>query len=189
MIEAICRWRDAQWHRYDDLEGSCAMQLLKHALDAQAADPGLGYLHVQIESFQPTPQMLAGIAPVVGMKRPDFRLTLGRGRGGRTIECKRLRLSGGLPKEYVYNGMARFVSGTYATDEPVGTMIGFLQSDSPSDVVASINTHVVSHSAMGTNHQLRRMATSWPKLDLFESTHPRVSLGIIRLEHQIVDLR
>jgi hypothetical protein len=59
--------------------------------------------------------------------RPDIELLLGMNHNVRIVlECKRLLRGSATARQYVVQGVQRFVEGRYCTDEGTGWMIGFL---------------------------------------------------------------
>ena len=59
------------------------------------------------------------------------------------IECKRVAGNrAGLCREYVVEGIDRFVTGKYAQNHAVGFMVGYLLSGDAGSAVAAINRHL-----------------------------------------------
>jgi hypothetical protein len=129
--------------------------------------------------------MLAGDESVKTAKRPDLRIEVGK--IGRTIECKRLAPTGGWTRAYVYEGLARFVVGTYGHAEAVGYMVGYAQAGTLAGLLTMINHQAADHPGMGTAHQLKPLregeTSSWSR-----SCHPRSSGQPISVDHLLVDI-
>jgi hypothetical protein len=186
LHHAVEQWRLTGWHRFDDLEINCTIQLYKCLSEVGRSRLALRILTLQLEWVQPTAEMMAGNESASGMKRPDLNISLGL-TAARLVECKRLALTGGLPKRYVDEGMARFVSGKYAES---GIMVGYVQADTPPEVVDAINTEVDGHWDMGSTHRLAHLsAASHTGLQRYQSNHIRSSLPPTTLQHYLVDMR
>src|ERR671911_2863344 len=71
LVEALSRWHDSGWHRFDDREINCTIQLFRHADDAGRDVRRLRVLSMSLEWSQPTPGMLAGVETATTMGRPD----------------------------------------------------------------------------------------------------------------------
>ena len=188
LEEAAVIWRDASWRRYDDREANCTIQMYRCSREAQRRNSLYGLLAIQIEYVMPTRGMLDAAEDATGMVRPDMRISVGD--VGRVIECKRLSLSDGRPRSYVYDGMARFVCGAYASESDVEYMIGYLQADEVSEVVAAVNRHVDRHPSMGGSHALQRSVDGPIGVaHRFTSTHSRKEVEPFRIRHHILDVR
>ena len=61
--------------------------------------------------------MLEGTESTRHMTFPDLNVRIGG--TGVSIECKLLGTHGNQPRDYVYDGIARFVTGTYAGTTPL----------------------------------------------------------------------
>lgn len=185
---ALDRWHAVGWARFDDLEVNCTLQLFRWMQEVGRLVPELRILTVQLEWSQPTPSMIAGTESAATMTRPDLRVQIAR-VAGRSIECKRLAITGGLPRRYVDEGMIRFVSGNYGTTESKGLMVGYVQAGDPAAVARSINSRVAAHPAMGAPHQLAAVPSVFGLLSRHRSSHIRSGISPIVLDHYHVDLR
>jgi hypothetical protein len=188
MNAAVSSWRDDAWIRFGDHEADCTVQLHARVEEAVRKTPRLRSLSPRLEWVQVTPGMLAGTESAATAGRPDLRFYVGL-RVGVAAECKRLSLGAGHPRLYVNEGMARFVTGEYASKETRGGMIGYVQADQPDEIVGVINRNVIAHAAMGPGHELRRAAAQQAITDRYRSEHQRVKMSTIDLEHYLVDMR
>ncbi len=188
ILEGVAQWRSANWHRFDDLEINCTIQLYRWIREVGRSTPSLRILTVQLEWVQPTAEMIAGSESATGMRRPDLRISIGQ-VSARSVECKRLALADSLPKRYVDEGMYRFVSGSYGADEDRATMIGYVQANEPTDVIVAVNNEVDAHGGMGSAHRLHFQDSPNSILHRYESNHARGHLTTLRLWHYLVDMR
>ncbi|MGH9194341.1 MAG: hypothetical protein ACRD1T_01210 [Acidimicrobiia bacterium] len=185
MLEiAIVTWSAAGWVRYDDMEVNCSIQLFRFGDEAIRNTPRLRVLSLNLEWFQPTVAMLHGNESAVGMRRPDLRVSVGH-HAARILECKRLAASGGLPREYVEEGMTRFLSGDYEVGEDAGYMIAYLSDDEVASI-AAVNQLVRLHPDMGNSHQLGGRRQTVPVASWYSSSHPRVDRSRLSLRHFVV---
>jgi hypothetical protein len=188
IIEALDRWHADGWQRFDDQEANCTIQLYRWADDACRDTPRFCLLEIVLEWQQPTPGMLNGTESAVAMRRPDLRVRIGRANG-LTIECKRLSRAAGHVMGYVDDGIRRFVTGAYAATETGGTMVGYVQTDEPPDIVDAINDRIDTHPEMGPTDILQPIPTVHPYVHRFRSEHARVELEPLALSHFLPDLR
>lgn len=181
---AVQRWCNEGWPASDMAEDDCTVQLHKHCLAIAHEDGRFAFMDPTFNWVYLTEGMLAGKDPVKKAKRPDLRISIGK-VAGRAVECKRLALKGGLTKDYVEDGMGRFVRGEYAPSEPIGYMIGYAREDELDDLVRSINGHVETHALMGATHQLQPTASTvgaaW-----HHSHHTRTAFEPIDLDHLLI---
>jgi hypothetical protein len=180
---AIALWSAAGWHRFDDLEANCTIQVFRWAQVAAGRDAALRVLHVELEWYQPSPAQLAGTESAVGMPRPDIRVSIGA--VGVLAECKRLAAVGSLPKAYVDNGIARFVANTYRSETGLAVMVGYLVADTVDAVVPAINQHVDAHTLMGSSHRLVSSTPVATYVALYSSAHARGNAPELRLRHYL----
>jgi hypothetical protein len=188
ILEGLAQWRAANWHRFDDLEINCTVQLYRWIREAGRYTPALRILTVQLEWVQPTPTMIDGSESAAGMRRPDLRISCGQA-SARSIECKRLALADSLPKRYVDEGIYRFVSAFYGADEDRGAMIGYVQANEPADVIVAVNSAVEAHGDMGATHRLHFHDSPSSILHRYGSNHSRNHRSELRLRHYLVDIR
>src|SRR5664279_692298 len=119
LIEsALSRWAANNWHTFDALEENCTAQLYRWLQEAQRADLQFEMLRIQLEYVVLTADMLAGLASVRSARRPDLRISVRS--GGIHVEAKRLATTGSRCRDYVHEGMARFVGSAYGSHEPLG---------------------------------------------------------------------
>jgi len=186
LSQAVAKWRNAGWHRYNDDESNCTMQLFRWLDLGRRTDKALWGLTPRLEWVQPTQAMLEGRADAGKVARPDLRLTMDV--EGRTIECKRLRLDGELPRRYVAEGIARFVSGSYASEETRARMVGYIQEGDPNAIIDRINGEVLVHPFMGSGHELHQVSglVSIPIRCL--SRHARTAAQPVELTHHLLEI-
>ncbi|MHB8246221.1 MAG: hypothetical protein ACYDGN_12880 [Acidimicrobiales bacterium] len=186
MLEAaVALWEQDGWTSHDGAEGDCTVQVYRWCRHLARHDRRFVFVSVQFEWVYVTPAMFAGTERVKSADRPDLRLEVGA--VGRAIECKRLAPIGGWTRDYVYEGLARFVVGDYAGNEPVGYMIGYVQDGHRPELLKKINLHVVGHPSMGTPDQLHSLAAG-PNSSWSRSSHHRESLAPILVDHLLVDV-
>ncbi len=174
--ESLTRWAACGWVRHSNCENDCNVQLYRFADQARRENPSLRLFRVELDAALPSKEMLQGTMSTKTMPRPDLKIRMGKTRV--SVECKRLGTHGGHPREYVDNGIARFVTGNYAGSHGFGLMVGYVQKGSPVDLVCKINKRVRNHDDMGEDHCLSPQSPS-----RYKSTHNRSSGQQVRLEH------
>lgn len=186
--EAAEIWREGAWRRFDNREANCTIQMFRCSREAKRRNPIYGVLNIQIEYVIPTRAMFDATEDATGMARPDVRVSVGE--VDRIVECKRLSLTGGRPRSYVYDGMARFVRGVYSSGGGIEYMIGYLQEGDVEDVVAAVNCQVLAHPLMDSSDSLGRSPASPVEVaHRFRSEHKRNRSEPFRINHYILDLR
>jgi len=182
---AITLWRQDNWHRYNDYEDNCTVQLYRWCKAACRHDRRLMLLVPRYQWVNVTDAMLAGAESVTSAKRPDLRIEIRE--VGRAFECKRLAPTVGLCRAYVNDGLARFVLGDYGHGEPVGYMVGYVQAGTFTQLLTSINLQVLSHPGMGDADQLKLLhedqESAWSR-----SCHARPPDQPILVDHLMIDL-
>lgn len=183
-------WRAAAWHRFDDKEANCTIQMYRCSREVQRRNAMYGVLAIRIEFVMPTPAMFDGLEDATGMARPDIHIAVGE--VGRIVECKRLSLGGGKPRAYVHEGITRFVCGPYASEGDAEYMIGYLQADDVDQVVAEVNRQVVGHPVMDGSDVLHPAPPARPlaaSVHHFRSEHKRQGVNPFHIRHKIIDVR
>src|SRR5487761_1682185 len=150
---SVVMWKRDNWLTYNAEEGNCTVQLYKWCRHTCRNDRRFALLTLHLEWVNVTPAMLAGSESVKSAGRPDLRIDVGK--VGRAIECKRLAPTGGWPRAYVYDGLARFVVGDYGSNETIGYMVGYVQAGTFAELLASINHHISVHPQMGPGQELK----------------------------------
>ncbi len=187
IAEAMGKWREEGFVRYDNRENSCTIRVFSWMLTLLEtrfeADP------VQIipivEGVTPNQDQLAGRANFATAKRPDIVLFLGGNHAVRMcVECKRF-LGSANAREYTENGILRFLTGQYITDAGRGAMIGYIMTHSIGVRVAQVNEQIRTHPSMGEDHQLGDASPIAPIDDVHVSTH---SSSGITLTHLFLDM-
>lgn len=186
LDETLARWHASGWSRAGDDEGSCTVRIFNYMQEARHADDKYFCLAIEYEAHELTRAMLEGTVRPARARRPDLRIGVDTVR--RRLECKRLDDLTVLTREYVANGMVRFISGAYGLEDPSGYMIGYAKpGTSLPAIVNRINDHLVHQLAPPSESKLLYVATrnSW---SWYESRHERPARGKILLKHVIVSL-
>jgi hypothetical protein len=182
---AIDLWKQVNWDRFNDDEDNCTVQVYRWCKIAKRQDARLALLFPRFQWVDVTSSMLEGSESVKSAKRPDLRVEIGE-VVGRSFECKRLALTGGWCRAYVDEGLARFVLGSYGRGEPVGYMIGYVQSGTFDQLLAAINQAILNHPQMRDSDQLKLLqdndTSSWSR-----SNHARAP-DPIQIEHLMIEL-
>jgi hypothetical protein len=132
---------------------------------------------------------LDGYAEPDSAKRPDLTLALGGNRRHRIhVECKRLG-SGATARQYVDEGLMRFVVGEYPAYEGRGAMVGYVQMRTIPERVAEINTHIEQHDHLGPTDCLTDRAAMGAIADVHDSSHHAAGGEDVQLTHLFVDMR
>jgi len=180
---AVVLWAQASWHSYNAGEDNCTVQLYRWCTEVIRRDARFSLLTLQFQWVKLTPEMLEGLADVATAKRPDLRIQVGG--AGRALECKRLSVAGQWTRDYVRDGLARFVVGNYGQDEDVGFMIGFCQNGDLDVIVDKINDEVRLDTRLDATQVLETVTvgrdSSWSR-----SCHPRPAGRAICVEHLLV---
>lgn len=106
------------------------------------------------------------------------------------VECKRLGMRTDLSREYVLNGMLRFILEEYgySANEDLGTMIAYIQSGSSLDrILESVNKHARDRSVSPIPYPCL-----WNNNGLTVLQHQinrQLTPTLLTLEHYWVDLR
>jgi hypothetical protein len=181
---AIEMWKQVNWHTFNDDEDNCTAQIYRWCNVARRRDARLALLVPHYQWVDLTAAMLDGTESVKSAKRPDLRIDIGE--VGRSFECKRLAPTGGWCRAYVEEGLARFILAGYGRGEPVGYMIGYVQSGTFDQLLTAINHAVLDHPVMGDSDQLKLLqegeTSSWCR-----SNHVR-SPETIQIDHVMVRL-
>jgi hypothetical protein len=180
MEAALARWAANNWHAFDKREVNHTSQLYRWLVEAKRADSRYALLDVRTEDVVLTRLMLLGQESATTARRADVRIAVGE--VGIHLEAKRLAAKGQWCHDYVHEGMARFVTSAYGSNETLGMMIGYVQQSKPDGLLQDVNSFVRDHVAMGDAHQL---ATA-PDLNhgiWHASDHARVVDVAIRLVH------
>jgi hypothetical protein len=188
VAQAMGKWREEGFLRYDDRENSCTIRVFSWMLTLLEAkidnDDPVQIIPI-VEGVTPTKDQLAGRANFATAKRPDIVLFLGGNHAVRIcVECKRFRGSANA-REYTQNGILRFLAGQYVTDAGRGAMIGYVMTRSIGVRVAQVNEQVEKHPSMGAGHRLGAASPIAPIDDVHVSTHS--STGIT-LTHLFLDM-
>lgn len=186
LDDALARWRSSSWSRAGDDEGSCTVRIVNFMHEARHADDKYFCLTIEYEAHELTDAMLNGTVRPTRARRPDLRIGVDTVK--RRLECKRLDDLPALTREYVANGMARFITGAYGPQDPSGYMIGYGKPGTSSPTIVSrINEQLVERLAHPPESTLREVAArdawSW-----YESRHDRHERDSILIRHVIVSL-
>lgn len=187
VAEALGRWRDHGFTRYDNLENSCTVRVYSWML--AVLEEWMQGHPVQIivvpEGFSPTAEQLAGRASVSTAKRPDLVMYLGGNHAVRMcIECKRF-LGAANASQYTENGIMRFVRGFYETDNGRAAMVGYVMTSSIETRIAQVNGAISSHSDLSSADHLEDRGALGPVDHVQGSSH---LAGAISLTHLFVDM-
>lgn len=172
LIEAITTWAAKGFDRYNEHEVSFTVRLYSSMLEVKTSNRGeMLMLHPQYDGPLPSKDMLLGLADVAKSPRPD--LTIRCGEASIHIEAKRLTPIGGLPDDYVGDGMMRFLDGRYISPGVgLALMLGYIMSGEPSECYEAVNNVICRD----------------PRLGPTEVTKQREILGLVSIhvsEHKI----
>ncbi len=187
VAEALGKWREEGFLRYDNRENSCTIRVfawMLTLLETKIADDPVQIIPV-VEGVTPTREQLEGRSNFANAKRPDIVLYLGGNHAVRMcVESKRFRGSANA-QQYTENGMLRFLKGNYITDGGRGVMIGYVMTQSIGQRVTQVNEHIREHPDMGEGHQLGSASTIAPIDDVHVSAH---TANRITLTHFFLDM-
>jgi hypothetical protein len=126
-----------------------------------------------------------GTADPAKVPRPDLALYLGLHHDVQmTIECKRLLNPSATARDYITDGLFRFLDGRYPTDSGCATMIGFLLDRDPLQAEKQINAVI---EELLDKDQILQLASPLGKLEsVYRSKH---SAKEIEAVHLLLDMR
>jgi hypothetical protein len=183
---AAQEWMSEGCARYSDVEVACTAALVgclqRRLLERRAS----GFqLHAFLETGGWTEAHLDGRLDPTTVPRPDIALFLGVHHDVRmTIECKRLLEPSATARDYVVDGLCRFLAGKYSSDEGQATMIGFLLDRDVDTAYKQIND--VIHHMLDTAQVLRDAGALQTFTAVYRSSHPQAS---IEATHLLLDMR
>jgi hypothetical protein len=186
LANAAKEWMGGGCIRFSDQEVACTAALagcLNRILQERRAT-GLQILAF-LETGGWTDAHLDGSADPTKVPRPDLALYLGLHHDVQmTIECKRLLNPSATARDYVTDGLFRFLCGKYPTDAGLATMIGFLLDRDPSQAQGQINSVI---EELLDEEQILQLASPIGGLDsAYRSGH---SLQGIEAIHLLLDIR
>ncbi len=188
VAEAMGKWREEGFLRYDNRENSCTIRVfawMLTLLETKIADDPVQIIPV-VEGVTPTREQLEGRSNFANAKRPDIVLYLGGNHAVRMcVESKRFHGSANA-QQYTENGMLRFLNGNYITDGGRGVMIGYVMTQSIEQRVTQVNERIREHPEMGEDHQLGSASAIAPIDDVHVSTH---TANRVTLTHFFLDMR
>jgi hypothetical protein len=186
LAAAAQEWMAAGCIRFSDQEVACTAAVagcLKRNLQ-QRRTTSLQILAF-LETGGWTEAHLNGTADPAKVPRPDLALYLGLHHDVQmTIECKRLLNPSATARDYVNDGLSRFLNGRYPTDSGCATMIGFLLDRDPPRAQAQINGVI---EELLDQNQILQPASPLGKLEsIYRSMH---SAKEIEAVHLLLDMR
>jgi hypothetical protein len=186
LVQAAEDWVAGGCIRFSDAEVACTAAVvgcLKRNLKQRRAT-GLQLLAF-LETGGWTEAHLDGGADPATVPRPDLALYLGVHHDVQmTIECKRLLSPSATPRDYVADGLCRFLDGRYPTDLGCATMVGFLLDREALKAQAQINTVIED---LLDKQQILQPASPIGNLDsVYRSQH---SASDLEATHLLVDIR
>ena len=188
LAESITEWVQSGCPRYDDREASCTVAVvgcLRRTIDERKST-SLQPL-VALETGGWTDEHFSGHADPATVPRPDVALMLGLQHDVQmTIECKRLLARSATPRDYVKEGLCRFLTGRYPVDDGAGTMVGFLLDRDPPTAASEITSAVLD--VIGRDEPLNKH-TRLASLDAaYRSVHASAD-GDVRVIHLLIDIQ
>ena len=188
IVAGFRLWANEGFVRFDNREESLTVRMLD-LMDAVRREWGLGF-RVCREQLVDTDAILAGTGNPAKARRIDLMVFVESSFDGDTflgVECKRLDLSADLCREYVKEGMMRFVDGHYAVKTRVAAMIGYVIDGSPGDTMVKVNGYV--ESILGSGHALVPADSVGGLETVYASCHTRFSpFPRLRLTHFFFDM-
>lgn len=188
IVAGFRRWATEGFVRFNNKEESLSVMMLAH-MNAVRREWELG-VRVCREQLEDTDAILAGTGNPAKARRIDLKVFVGGSFDSETflgIECKRVDLSADLCREYVRQGMMRFVDGRYATKTRVAAMIGYVIDGSPEDSMTKVNGYV--ESILDSCHSLFPTDSVDELETVYRSCHMRCSpFPRLRLTHFFFDM-
>jgi len=142
LAQAAEEWMAGGCIRFSDDEVACTAAVVgRLKRDLKHRRRGGLQLIAFLETGGWTEAHLDGSADPATVPRPDLALYLGVHHDVQmTIECKRLLNPSATARDYVTDGLCRFLDGRYPTDSGCATMLGFLLDRDAMKARAQINT-------------------------------------------------
>lgn len=186
LVQAAEEWMAGGCIRFSDAEVACTAAVvgcLKRNLKHRRRG-GL-QLVAFLETGGWTEAHLDGSADPAAVPRPDLALYLGVHHDVQmTIECKRLLNPSATARDYVVDGMCRFLDGRYPTDSGCATMVGFLLDRDALKAQAQINAVIED---LLDKRQILQPSSPIGTLDsVYRSQHSAMDLETI---HLLFDIR
>lgn len=186
LAEAAKEWMAAGCIRFSDQEVACTAAVagyLKRNLEQRRAT-GLQILAF-LETGGWTEAHFNGTADPATVPRPDLALYLGLHHDVQmTIECKRLLDPSATARDYVADGLFRFLNGRYPTDSGSATMIGFLLDRDSPQAQRQINGVI---EELLDKDQILQLASPLGNLNsIYRSKHSAKAIEAI---HLLLDIR
>lgn len=189
VVEGFEFWRANNFNRFADTEVAFTAVLIGRMREVQRVR-NLPFMTFP-EQFEYSPEMYAGTAAPNRAPRIDISVWWDRldEDAYYTIECKRLT-PGHLAKEYVNEGMIRFVSGKYAVATSAAAMIGYAIAHAPEDLLEPVNEHVRQHADLTDDDLLAPAAPIRALTTVYKSRHLRGTSRVeIHITHLFLDVR
>lgn len=189
LAEAAGEWlAEGCAPRFSDHETSCTAAVagrLKSILTSRQRS-GL-QLIAFLETGGWTDAHLDGCADPATVPRPDLALYLGVQHDVQmTIECKRLLAPSATARQYVVDGLCRFLDGRYPTDSGRAAMIGFLLDRDVVSAEQQIND--VIESVLDAQQALRPASSLGGLQTVYRSQHPGEGVDLEAV-HLLLDMR
>ena len=179
--ESLARWKATGWFRYSDREGDCTVRLVHYAREAKRQLDSLILCEIHYDNPLLTIGMLEGMKSTSFATRPDLRILVGD--IGISIECKRLGTHRNQPRNYVNDGIDRFVTGEYAMPNGFGIMVGYVQGGNRNKLLQKVNKVIETHSAMGPDNQLSALNGTQRCRSRHQLANAEASADPVQLEH------
>lgn len=187
LAEAAVEWLEEGCPRYDNREASCTAAVAGRLLTkiderkSNALQP-----MVTLETGAWTEEHFSGEKDPTTVPRPDLVVWLGLQHEARmNVECKRLLSGFASPRDYVQDGVCRFLNGRYPVDEGVGAMIGFLLDRDPATAAHQIDDAI--RAVIERDEPLHEDGPLATLESIYRSTHDS-AVGDLELVHLLVDM-
>jgi hypothetical protein len=186
LAEAAEDWMTAGCIRFSDREVACTAAVagcLERNL-RQRRTAGLQIIAF-LETGGWTEAHFNGTTDPATVPRPDLALYLGLHHDVQmTIECKRLLNPSATARDYVTDGLSRFLNGRYPTESGCATMIGFLLDRDPLQAQGQINGVI---EELLDKDQILQPASPLGNLEsIYRSEHSAKEIEAI---HLLLDMR
>lgn len=188
IVDGYERWRQEEFHSFDHTENSYTVRLVDNIRKAMR-DQNITEFEACCQNAELTRDILDGNASPNTFPISDVVLRIRSGYIKRTVvisvECKRLKSGAEWSRNYVNEGMDRFILGRYGAHSKTGVMVGYVVETTFAEVSNKINAQIVHRFGDVQDQMLVLIDPIQEHTAKYESNHLREYSfgGPLRLMH------
>jgi|SRR6185437_5953575 len=178
VLDAVALWAHDGFSRFDDQETSCTARLY-HYCDRLRSERRGAYLLFNLEYDAPvlTADMREGRQHPKFARKPDISVVIDQTRIHLEAKLLKPRPLSGLPRQYVEEGMMRFIDGFYPIAVGYeGMMIAYVLEESTPENFEAVNTNISTNLRLGPRNTVTLSERIDDVVDLYVSNHSTCSL-------------